>query len=323
MSQFQEYLYQPGSEQGWQTSTLLDSRLASVEGASLRVWPLRQEHLVQIQKALQTLGIERFVLCTDSVSEISELIIECSVDERQQGLSKIREMIVSELSKMDVNFALMDNAYRAIKPRLMVFDMDSTLIQMECIDEIARRCGCFEQVAEITERAMQGELDFAQSLRARVALLNGLPESEFLALTHSLPVTKGVTEMVAWAKAHQCQVAVVSGGFIPFVEALKNKLGLDYAFANELAVEQEKLTGEVVGEIVDGGRKRQILMALREELGLTEHEVWAVGDGANDLPMLAEAGLGVAFDAKPKVRAAAYAGIHKADMSELVKLLVG
>lgn len=235
--------------------------------------------------------------------------------------SDVIESIRHLLSNSDLNYAIRQQKSVLVKPRLLVFDMDSTLIQMECIDELARRCGFYQQVAEITELAMQGKLDFSQSLKQRVALLKDLPLTEVTALASSLPVTSGVTDVVAWAKQNNAKIAVVSGGFIPFVEALKSQLQLDYAFANELEKSGSHLTGKLVGDIVDGEQKRNILLSLQEQLGLTQDEVWAIGDGANDLAMMSSAGLGVAFDAKPAVKKQASAAIVKPDMSELLKLL--
>lgn len=229
--------------------------------------------------------------------------------------------LVKQVSSLKVNFAVSRQTDRFVKPELMVFDMDSTLIQMECIDEIARMCGFYDKVSAITERAMRGELDFAASLKERVALLAGLDESKFLSLTKSLPVTSGVPAVVEWAKQHDCKLAVVSGGFVPFVEALQKQLGFDFAHANQLEVVENKLTGKVEGAIVDGDAKRVYLTQLREQLGLSPQQVWAIGDGANDLLMMSEAGLGIAFHAKPAVVEQADASILQPDMAQLLQLL--
>ncbi len=231
------------------------------------------------------------------------------------------ERWTSELATAPFNYAVTTAQTRSVKPQLLVFDMDSTLIQMECIDELARRCGFYDKVAAITESAMRGELDFAQSLRKRVALLNGLSTSVIDELAADLPFTEGVRAMAEWAKPKGITLAVVSGGFVPFVEALKQALNFDYAYANTLEYKDDHLTGEVSGDIVDGERKKDLLINMREQLGLPREAVWAIGDGANDLPMMKEAGLGIAFDAKPKVKAQAMAAIHQPDMGSLLELL--
>lgn len=191
------------------------------------------------------------------------------------------------------------------QPGLLLMDMDSTAIQIECIDEIAALAGIGDQVAEITERAMRGELDFTQSLRARVALLEGHPASLIDQVAAKLPLSEGIAELCAALKPRGWKLAVVSGGFVPMVEQLQQTLGLDAAFANTLEVADGKLTGRVSGDIVDAVRKAELLKALRAEYQLSRNQVLALGDGANDLLMLAEAGLGVAYKAKPKVRAEA------------------
>ncbi|MEE4244125.1 MAG: phosphoserine phosphatase SerB [Kangiellaceae bacterium] len=231
------------------------------------------------------------------------------------------EQIKQNLSLVAVNYAIRPWQYRSTIPKLMVFDMDSTLIQMECIDELARQCGFYPQVSAITERAMQGELDFSQSLKQRVALLDGLAESELDSLIHSLPITPGVQELTAWAKQQGMILVVVSGGFTPFVNHLRESLGFDHAYANHLESNGGVLTGKVVGEIVDGDKKRAVVEELMSRYSLAQQDVWAIGDGANDLPMMSSAGFGVAFNAKPKVRLAADAAINQIDMMQLTQCI--
>lgn len=289
---------------------------------SLRIWPWHESLHETIQAHLQPAQVLAYALASSAdKANATELFLALDATSIERAMKTLQSSLLAAFSQQPLNYALMPLAERNTRPRLMVFDMDSTLIQMECIDEIARQVGCYEQVSEITEAAMRGELDFSQSLRRRVALLNGLAEADFLKLTQQLPLTDGVLSVVEWARQNDCRIAVVSGGFVPFVEHLKQQLGLDFAFANQLEVTAERLTGEVLGEIVDGAKKREILIRLREQLGLSAAQVWAVGDGANDLLMLGEAGLGVAFDAKPKVRAEAFAVIDQADLSELLNLL--
>ncbi len=282
---------------------------------SVRLWPVQESQLHNWLGYLASLDISH--IAHKKQQNFNEYLLDLT------GLneSQIRLQLSQYLSELSINYACMPLSQRVIKPRLMVFDMDSTLIQMECIDELARQCGFYEQVAQITESAMRGELDFAQSLRKRVVVLKGLPLEVITNLAQELPVTPWVPEVVQWAKQQQCKIAVVSGGFVPFVEALKQQLDLDYAFANTLENNGNQLTGQLLGDIVDGERKKQLLLSLTEQLQLSKEEVWAIGDGANDLPMMRVAGLGIAFDAKPKVRAQAHAAIHQADMTQLLSIL--
>lgn len=207
------------------------------------------------------------------------------------------------------------------QPGILVMDMDSTAIEIECIDEIAKLAGVGEQVAAITARAMNGELDFAQSLLARVQTLAGAPEAILNQVLQQLPLMPGLTELIAYLQQHQWQVAIASGGFTYFTEALQQQLKLCATFANQLELADGKLTGRVLGEIVDAKRKAEVVAELTKRYQLPHTQTVAIGDGANDLPMLAEAALGVAFHAKPKVQAAAKAAITSGSLLQLLYLL--
>ncbi len=186
---------------------------------------------------------------------------------------------------------------------LCVMDMDSTLISIECIDEIADMIGIKPQIAAITERAMLGELDFAQSLRERVALLKGLQESDLMrVLNERLNLNPGAVEWIEACKKHNIKTLLVSGGFTFFAERVKAMLGLDYAVSNTLEIIDGKLTGNILGAIVDAQAKADELIKLRDQLGLTAAQTIAIGDGANDLKMMAAAGMGIAYHAKPIVQ---------------------
>ncbi len=197
-----------------------------------------------------------------------------------------------------------DTMFRRCR-RLICFDMDSTLIQTECIDQLAARAGVGDKVAAITERAMRGEIDFIESFRERVALLKGLDASVMREIAEQLPVTEGVERMMSVLKRAGFKTAILSGGFTFFGDYLQQKYGFDYVYANELEIEDGKLTGRYVGDVVDGKRKAELLRLIAQVENVNIAQTIAVGDGANDLPMLSAAGLGIAFHAKPKVKATA------------------
>ncbi|MFW2097501.1 phosphoserine phosphatase SerB [Acinetobacter sp. ULE_I057] len=213
-----------------------------------------------------------------------------------------------------------DNAYRRNR-RLVCFDMDSTLIEQEVIDELAKEAGVGDKVAEITERAMQGELDFQQSFRARVALLKGLDAKVLPQIAERLTVTEGAERLISTLKSLGYKTAILSGGFQYFAEFLQEKLGIDEVHANILDVENGVVTGEVKGHIVDGARKAYLLTELVGKMGISPEQAIAVGDGANDLPMLSIAGLGVAFRAKPVVRQNANQAISSVGLDGVLYLL--
>ena len=227
--------------------------------------------------------------------------IEFSVRGTLKNRVEMQRSLMKLSSEMGMDFSLqLDNMYRRMR-RLICFDMDSTLIQTECIDELAERAGVGEQVRAITERAMRGEIDFKESFTERVALLKGLDESVMKEIAENLPITEGVERLMFVLKHYGYKIAILSGGFTYFGEHLKRKFGIDYVYANELEIENGKLTGRYLGEIVDGKRKAELLRLLAQVEKVDIAQTIAVGDGANDLPMLSTAGLGIAFHAKPKV----------------------
>jgi phosphoserine phosphatase len=199
--------------------------------------------------------------------------------------------------------------------------MDSTLIEQEVIDELAIEAGVGAQVADITERAMSGELDFNQSFAARVALLEGLSENVLAGIAARLTITEGAAQLISTLKALGYRTAILSGGFTYFAEYLQRALGIDEVHANTLDIQDGKVTGRVVGQVVDGARKAELLRQLAARDGISLQQVIAVGDGANDLPMLSIAGLGIAYRAKPLVRQSANQAISSVGLDGILYLL--
>lgn len=213
-----------------------------------------------------------------------------------------------------------DNVFRRNR-RLVCFDMDSTLIKTEVIDELAMRAGVGDEVKAITESAMRGEIDFCESFKRRVSLLKGLDESVMIDIAENLPIMDGAERALRMLKKFGFKIAILSGGFTYFGNYLKKKFDLDYVYANELEIVDGKLTGRHLGDIVDGKRKADLLRLIAQVEGLDLQQVIAVGDGANDLPMISLAGLGVAFHAKPKVKETAKQSLSNFGLDGLLYLL--
>ena len=236
--------------------------------------------------------------------------IEFSLRGTPRDRDEMQQDLMRRSSELEVDFSFQrDNMYRRMR-RLICFDMDSTLIQTECIDELAERAGVGEQVRAITESAMRGEIDFKESFAQRVALLKGLDESVMKEIAENMPITEGVERLMFVLKRYGYKIAILSGGFTYFGEYLQKKFGIDYVYANELEIIDGKLTGRYLGDVVDGKRKAELLRLIAQVEKVDIAQTIAVGDGANDLPMLSLAGLGIAFHAKPKVVANARQSIN-------------
>lgn len=238
--------------------------------------------------------------------KLGKSCVEFSVRGCPEDSRAMHSALMKIASDGDVDVSLQeDNIFRRCR-RLVCFDMDSTLIGTEVIDELAERAGVGDEVRAITEQAMRGEIDFTESFTRRVALLKGLDESVMREIAESLPITEGLDRLMTVLKRTGYKTAILSGGFTYFGNYLKQRFGFDYVYANELEVDAEgRLTGRYLGDIVDGKRKAELLRLIAQVENLNIQQTIAVGDGANDLPMLATAGLGIAFHAKPKVKATA------------------
>ncbi len=247
--------------------------------------------------------------------------VEFSVRGTPQDYDLMQKRLMQITSEEEVDISLQeDTMYRRCR-RLVCFDMDSTLIGTEVIDELAERAGVGAQVRDITERAMRGEIDFRESFTERVALLKGLDESVMREIAENLPITEGVDRMMTVLKRTGYKTAILSGGFTYFGNYLKQRFGFDYVYANDLEIVDGKLTGRYVGEIVDGRRKAELLRLIAQVENVNIKQTIAVGDGANDLPMLDLAGLGIAFHAKPKVKATAKQSISTIGLDGILYFL--
>jgi phosphoserine phosphatase len=267
----------------------------------------------------QKLNIDSIIRLTGrtSVVEVEEYPRSCV---QLSVTGNIVDKTVMTASFMEISRILDDNIYRRNR-RLVCFDMDSTLIQTEVIDELAELAGVGEQVRAITESAMNGEIDFSESFKKRMALLEGLSEDVLHNVALNLPITKGAHRLMKALKYYGYKTAILSGGFTYFGDYLQKELGIDYVYANQLEIKDGKLTGKYLGEIVDGAKKAEYLKAIAEKEGIHINQTIAVGDGANDLPMLNLAGLGIAFHAKPKVKESAATSISSLGLDGVLYLL--
>ena len=287
--------------------------------------------------ARQIAGVTRIVADQDmNIDDIKRLTGRIPLDENARtpkasvefsvrGTPRDKEQMKADFMKlsaeqeMDISFQE-ESMYRRMR-RLICFDMDSTLIETEVIDELAIRAGVGDQVKAITEAAMRGEIDFCESFRQRCALLKGLDVSVMQVIAENLPITEGVDRLLRILKKVGFKIAILSGGFTYFGNYLKQKYNIDYVYANELEVENGKLTGRHVGDIVDGKRKAELLRLIAQVENVDIRQTVAVGDGANDLPMISIAGLGIAFHAKPKVKATAKQSISTIGLDGILYFL--
>jgi len=285
-------------------------------------------HLAAVTKVAseQGLNIDKIVRLSgrvqlDESDQLGRACIEFSARGQAHDAASLRNSLLELAGEYNIDIAYQeDNIFRRIR-QLVVFDMDSTLIDAEVIDELAIEAGVGEQVAAITEAAMQGEIDFKESFTQRMALLEGLSADVLATVAARLRLNEGAEHLIKTLKQLGYKTAIVSGGFTFFGRYLQGILGVDYVYANELDIENGVVTGRVKGEIIDGQRKAELLREIADKEGLRLEQVIAVGDGANDLPMLAIAGLGIAFRAKPLVKASAKQSISNVGLDGILYLL--
>jgi len=295
--------------------TLLGKRLTA--GQLARLTSIVAAHDLNIDKITRLSG--RVSLSRRNLR--TKACVEFSVRGNLEDDHTFRFELMQIADELGVDIAFQtDNLYRRNR-RLVAFDMDSTLIGIEVIDEMAKRAGVGEEVSRITESAMRGELDFKESLTKRLSLLAGLDERVLEEIAESLPVNEGAEHLISTLKQLGYKTAILSGGFTYFGRRLQQMFGIDYVYANELEIKDGRVTGRVTGEIIDGARKAELLREIAEKENISLEQVIAVGDGANDLPMLSIAGLGIAFQAKPMVRANASHNISNLGLDGVLYLL--
>lgn len=274
-----------------------------------------------VTSALARLGANIDAIERLSDQTLSSLEIVISLDRDEEKAHALRRELLSIASTSGVDLAFQRETLTRRAKRLVVMDMDSTLIRIEVIDELARAWGVYDAVAEITRTAMAGGMPYEESLKLRVAMLKDMPLTKVLAIAADPPVTEGAPELLRVLRGLGYKTAVISGGFSFAADALRTKLGLDYAYSNQLEVKDGKLTGRVLEPIVGPQRKADLLDAIAQREGISLEQTIAIGDGANDLPMLEKAGLGIAFHAKQKLRDAADTSLSKGGLDRILYLL--
>jgi len=257
----------------------------------------------------------------DAIGSDGQACVEFSMRGSVPNLTEFRRALLELANEIDVDIAYQENNVYRRNRRIVVFDMDSTLIQAEVIDELAKRADVGKEVAAITERAMRGEIEFRESLLQRVNLLKGLPESAMAEVAATLKLTDGVERLMFTLKKLGYKTAILSGGFTYFGRTLQRRFGFDYVFANDLEIEDGIITGKLASEIVDGDRKASLLSSIAQHEGVSLEQTIAVGDGANDLPMLSIAGLGIAFRAKPIVKESAKQSLNAFGLDAILYLM--
>ncbi|MFB0506443.1 MAG: phosphoserine phosphatase SerB [Thermodesulfobacteriota bacterium] len=268
--------------------------------------------------AEENVNIELITNLTGHQAHCVELTINAS---SVKNLSRLKERILSAAHELDVDLALQTAEAHRKSKRLIVFDMDSTLVDMELIDEMAKRADVVKEVSRITEKAMRGEMDFEDALRQRVALLKGLTTSELEEIGQELKLSQGVEDLVSVLKKLGYKLAVVSGGFQQFTDHLRHRLGLDYAFGNQLELRGKSLTGRIKGKVIDAAQKARLLNWIADQEGILLDQTVAIGDGANDALMLSQAGLGIAYNAREGLNRVAAGNIAHSRIKNILYIL--
>ncbi len=309
--------------ENWVTLQGKDRYIITILGEKLSA-----EQISKVTKVIsdKNLNIDAIKRLTGRMSLVKEeeyprASIQLSIRGKIDCKADLTEKFVQISQDLDVDIAFQeDNIFRRNR-RLVCFDMDSTLIQTEVIDELAERAGVGDAVKAITESAMQGEIDFQESFKKRMQLLKGLNEEVLQDIAQNLPITKGAERLIDTLKTYGFKTAILSGGFTYFGNYLRDMLGMDYVYANQLEIKDGVLTGGYIGDIVDGNKKAEYLKEIAQKEGIDISQTIAVGDGANDLPMLNLAGLGIAFHAKPKVKDNAQSSISSIGLDGVLYLL--
>ena len=318
------------------------SRLAKRRGMSITMTPLHEFkglRLAETKKAyvLTLLGADRAGVVAAFSSVLAKhhcnierikmiargefLAMEIWVDLREANFSLLRRDLAIVAKKVGMDIVAQPEHLFQKRKKVIVFDMDSTIVEGEIIDEMAKLAGARKEVAVVTEKGMQGEIDFSESLRTRVSLLRGLRIKSLDSVAKAFKLTKGSEELIAALKEMGFKVALISGGFSYFTDVLKKRLGFDYAFGNELEIKEGRLTGRIKGGIIDEKRKAEILDEICCKEGITRDEAVAVGDGSNDRIMVANAGLGIAFNAKEILKKVADGAITRDHMKGVLYCL--
>lgn len=314
---------EPDKYETWVHAQGKERRIITLLGKTLSAQQIASVASIITENSLNIDGITRLTgrISLKEPENNPRACVQLSISGTPSDIGDMRRrfMEISQKTGIDISFHI-DNIYRRNR-KLVVFDMDSTLIQAEVIDELAKLAGVGDQVEKITESAMRGEINFKESFRQRVALLKGLPEEQLIQLTRELPLTDGADLVAKTLKGLGYKIGILSGGFRFVGEYLKEQLGFDYLYANDLDIQDGVVTGEVIGDIVDGEKKAELLRRLAEKENIALEQTIAVGDGANDLPMISIAGLGVAFNAKPIVRQKASNAISSVGLDGLLYLI--
>lgn len=307
----------------WVTLQGKDRYIVTILGEKLDAEQISEVTKVISEKNLNIDAIKRLTgrLSRVKKEEYPRASIQLSIRGKIENKSEFTEKFMQISHDLDVDIAFQeDNIFRRNR-RLVCFDMDSTLIQTEVIDELAERAGVGDEVRAITESAMQGDIDFRESFKKRMKLLKGLSEDVLHDVAVNLPITKGANRLIDTLKSYGFKTAILSGGFTYFGNYLKKELGMDYVFANQLEIKDGVLTGGYLGDIVDGAKKAEYLKEIAQQEGIDISQTIAVGDGANDLAMLNVAGLGIAFHAKPTVKDNAQNSISSIGLDGVLYLL--